>query len=41
MVSGLSPIARFYAILREVDFKASALYDAVVKTFGRYLWGRE
>lgn len=31
----------FHAMLREVDFKASALYYAVVKMFGRYLWGRE
>jgi hypothetical protein len=31
----------FYAMLREVDFNAAALYSAVVKTFGRYLWGRE
>lgn len=30
----------FYTMLREADFKAAALYHAVVKTFGRYLWGR-
>jgi hypothetical protein len=31
----------FYTMLREADFKAAVLYHAVVKTFGRHLWGRE
>ena len=30
----------FYTMLREDKFKAAAIYYAVAKTFGRYMWGQ-